>query len=54
MHTGDGDQDVLVASFTSNSVEWHENDGENSFTERVITTAADQAISVFPADVDGE
>ena len=51
---GDGDQDVLVASRDSHSVEWHENDGDNSFTERVITTTADSAQSVFPADVDGD
>ena len=51
---GDADQDIVVASYGSNSVEWHENDGSNSFTERVITTAADYAMSVFPADVDGD
>ena len=51
---GDGDQDIVVASATSDSVEWHENDGDNSFTERVITTTADWAMSVFPADVDGD
>ena len=51
---GDGDQDIVVASQTSDSVEWHENDGDNSFTERVITTLADGARSVFPADVDGD
>ena len=51
---GDADQDIVVASYGSNSVEWHENDGDNSFTERVITTTADSATSVFPADVDGD
>ena len=51
---GDADQDIVVASRTSDSVEWHENDGDNSFTERVITTVADNAWSVFPADVDGD
>ena len=50
----DGDQDIVVASYESNSIEWHENDGDNSFTERVITVAADNAHSVFPADVDGD
>ena len=51
---GDDDQDILVPSYSSDSLEWHENDGDNFFTERVITTAADGAYSVFPADVDGD
>ena len=51
---GDGDQDIVVAIWDINSVQWHENDGDNSFTERVITTTADYARSAFPADVDGD
>ena len=51
---GDNDLDIVVASEVSDSVEWHENDGDSSFTERVITTSADAAFSVFPADVDGD
>ena len=44
---------VLAASFNDDTVAWHENDGEESFTERIITTTADIAMSVFAADVDG-
>ena len=43
-----------MASFTSNSVDWHENDGQQSFTEHHITTTAPYALSVYPADVDGD
>ena len=44
---------VLVASKDDDTVAWHENDGEESFTERIITTTADYVYSVFAADVDG-
>ena len=51
---GDGDVDALSASFSDDTVAWHENDGAQSFTERVITNAADWAHSVFAIDVDGD
>jgi len=53
---GDGDNDVLTASFLDHTVAWHENVGGTppSFTKRVITTAAQGAASVFAADVDGD
>jgi hypothetical protein len=35
-------------------VAWYENEGSQSFTERVITTLADGARSVFALDVDGD
>ncbi len=53
---GDGDTDVLSASEFDDKIAWYENDGGSppSFTERVISTAADGAISVFATDLDGD
>ena len=51
---GDGDMDVLSASGIDDKISWYENDGSESFTEHAITTSADNAISVYAADVDGD
>ncbi len=53
---GDGDADVLSASFGDNKIAWYENiDGRGTFgPQRVITTAANQAATVFAADMDGD
>jgi hypothetical protein len=51
---GDGDMDVLSASFLDNKIAWYENDGSGGFTEHAISTTAEQARSVFAADVDGD
>ncbi len=53
---GDGDMDVLSASFGDNKVAWYENtDGQGNFgAQQVITTAADGAWSVYAADLDGD
>ena len=53
---GDGDLDVLSASYEDDKIAWYENtDGAGSFgTQQVISTAADGAWSVFAADVDGD
>ena len=53
---GDGDTDVLSASGTDDKIAWYENDGGTppSFTGRIISTTADEAWSVFAADVDGD
>lgn len=52
----DGDIDVFYVSFGADKVAWFESDGGSppSFTERVITTSADGALSVFATDVDGD
>ena len=44
----------MVASGKSDSIQWHENDGDESFTEHVITDDAASVRSVFAADVDGD
>ncbi len=53
---GDGDTDVLSASLADDKIAWYENDGGSPpiFTERVISTAADRAFSVYATDVDGD
>jgi hypothetical protein len=57
---GDGDQDVLSASYGDDTIAWYENrlnDGiNNDFnpTQQVISTTADGASSVHAADVDGD
>ena len=53
---GDGDPDVLSASFSDDTIAWHENTGGDgsAWTAHTITTVADGAVSVFAADVDGD
>ena len=51
---GDGDVDALSASYSDDTVAWYENDGSQSFTERIITTLADGARSVYAIDADGD
>ncbi len=54
---GDGDLDVLSASSNDNKIAWYENDGTPGvgvWVEHTITTAANVALSVFAADVDGD
>ena len=58
---GDGDQDVLSASYGNNKIAWYKNlDGEGDFigdlsdNQRTISTAANGARSVHAADLDGD
>jgi hypothetical protein len=53
---GDGDTDVLSASANDNKIAWYENIGGSppGFTERVISTSANGAVSVYATDVDGD
>ena len=53
---GDGDMDILSASYSDNTIAWYENDGNAnpSFTAADIATSADGAFSVYAADVDGD
>ncbi len=53
---GDGDIDVLSASRDDNKISWYESDGglPPTFTERVISTNANAAVSVFATDMDGD
>ena len=53
---GDGDLDVLSASFTDNKIAWYENtDGLGTFgSQQIISSNANWAKSVFAADLDGD
>lgn len=53
---GDGDTDILSASTNDDTIAWYESDGGTppAFTQRIISTLADGASSVFAADVDGD
>jgi FG-GAP-like repeat/WW domain len=52
---GDGDIDVLSASWMDNKIAWYENMGDSTFsTERVISRDAQGARSVFAMDLDGD
>jgi hypothetical protein len=53
---GDGDPDVLSASYSGNYLAWYENvDGLGEFgPQQVIPTWAPGAYSVFAADLDGD
>lgn len=53
---GDGDPDVLTASWRSNEISWYENlDGLGGFgPRRVVTSLASAAAAVLAADVDGD
>ena len=53
---GDGDMDVLSASAGDDKITWYENtDGQGDFSsQHTITTNADEAISVYTSDIDGD
>jgi surface protein len=53
---GDGDMDIVSASYNDNTIAWYENNGatDPSFTAADIATSADGANSVFAADMDGD
>ena len=52
---GDGDLDVLSASFADDKIAWYENDGSGSFSNQsVITYDVDGAFDVYATDLDGD
>jgi len=53
---GDGDLDVMAASFGDDKVAWHDNVNGDGLTwaERLINTQGGEYISVAPADMDGD
>jgi hypothetical protein len=52
---GDGDNDVLSASYLDNKIAWYINDGNGNFsTEQIISTNANGATSVYAIDLDGD
>ncbi len=51
---GDGDQDVLSASYNDGKIAWYKNNGGVIGSQQVITTIASGARDVFAADIDGD
>lgn len=51
---GDGDQDVLSASFNDYKIAWYPNNGGVLGSQRIISNAAALARDVFAADIDGD
>ena len=51
---GDGDTDLLAASLLDDTIAWYENDGDENFTQRIVTTTADGARDAVAVDVDGD
>ena len=50
----DGDTDILSVDVFADTVHWFENDGATppAWTQRAVTTTADEVFSVFAADLD--
>ncbi|MEO9571662.1 MAG: FG-GAP-like repeat-containing protein [Polaribacter sp.] len=53
---GDGDLDILSASYSDDTIAWYENDGASNptFNKIVVTNDADGAYSVAVGDIDGD
>lgn len=51
---GDGDMDVLSASYLDDKIVWYENDGSASFTTHTLSTTSNEAYTVYAADMDGD
>lgn len=52
---GDGDADVISASYTKDQIAWYRNNGTGGFSkENIISKAADGAHMVYAADVNGD
>lgn len=52
----DGDLDLISCGIGLDQISWHENLGGSppAWTTRVISTLADNPLTVFPADIDGD
>ncbi|WP_410005676.1 FG-GAP repeat domain-containing protein [Aequorivita nionensis] len=52
---GDGDMDILAASYFDDTIGWFANNGQGTFGSRqIISTLADGASSVYANDADGD
>ena len=53
---GDGDMDIVSASYSDDTIAWYENNGaaDPTWTAADIATSADGARSVYAADMDGD
>jgi hypothetical protein len=51
---GDGDLDVLSASYGDGKIAWYENDGTGQFGSQQVISVVDYPESVYAADLDGD
>ncbi|MFC1604818.1 FG-GAP-like repeat-containing protein [Planctomycetota bacterium] len=51
---GDGDLDVLSASYWDDKIVWYENDGAGRFGSQQVISVVDYLKSVYAADLDGD
>lgn len=51
---GDGDPDVVVGSFSPQSLDWYANDGSGNLVAQPATTVTDGVYNVALADLDGD
>ena len=51
---GDGDIDVIGASYYDSSLRWFENDGHGEFTPHLISQAVNEGQGVTVADLDND
>jgi hypothetical protein len=51
---GDGDMDVLSASFSNGTIVWHEQGPAGNWSEHTISNLTSYPLSVFAADLDGD
>jgi hypothetical protein len=50
---GDGEEDILAASYNNNKIIWYENEGDMTFgPPKIISSSAEGAASVYAADLD--
>ena len=51
----DGDMDVLTASFSNNTVFWHQNLGNGNFgSEQIVSSQVNNTTCVFADDINGD
>ena len=51
---GDGDIDILSASYLDNKTYWYDNDGSENFTRKTVGTSTSGPNSALPVDMDGD
>lgn len=51
---GDGNTDILVASWGGNRIVWWENDGDGNFTENILDSNFNSPHSISAADLDND
>ena len=52
---GDGDADIVTASYNDDKISWFENNGTGEFeTQYIISTESDGIKSIFAIDLDGD